>query len=196
MNDTEPQTAGGKVLWHTMMSLDGFIAGPDDDMGWVFGVDGGPGQTMDDVVNSTGALLVGRRTQDVEDRLQPGFYGGAFRGPFFVLRHDPPAQPPVVKGVTGHFLDMGIEEAVTVAKKAADSAYVVILGANVAGQCLKAGLLDEIIVHIAPVLVGEGVRLFESAGGAPIRLEAISSHEEGETTVLRYAVRQTPEERP
>jgi len=57
------------------------------------------------------------------------------------------------------------------------------------------GLLDEIIVHIAPVLVGEGVRLFESAGGARIKLEAISSHMEGETTVLRYAVPQTPQER-
>jgi dihydrofolate reductase len=184
----------GKVLWHTMLSLDGFIAGPGDDMGWVFGVDGGPGRTADEVVRSTGALLVGRRTQDVEDRLRPGFYGGAFRGPFFVLRHDPPAEPPVVKGVTGQFLDMSIGEAVTLAKKAADGANVVILGANVARQCLEAGLLDEIIVHIAPVLVGEGVRLFESAGGTPIRLEAVSSHEEGETTVLRYAVLQTPEE--
>jgi len=184
----------GKVLWHTPLSLDGFIAGPDDDMGWVFDVDGGSGQTADEVVRSTGALLVGRRTQDVEDRLQPGFYGGAFRGPFFVLRHNPPAQPPVVKGVTGQFLDMGIEEAVTLAKKAADGANVVILGANVARQCLEAGLLDEIIVHIAPVLVGGGVRFYESAGSAPIRLEAISSHVEGETTVLRYAVPKTPRE--
>jgi dihydrofolate reductase len=179
----------GKVLWHTMLSLDGFIAGPDDDMGWVFGVDGGPGQTAEEVVRSTGALLVGRRTQDVEDRDQPGFYAGAFRGPFFVLRHGPPTQPPVVKGVTGQFLDMGIEQAVTLAKNAAGGANVVVLGANVARQCLEAGLLDEIIVHIAPVLVGEGVRLYESAGGAPIRLEAISSHVEGETTVLRFAVR-------
>jgi dihydrofolate reductase len=181
----------GRVLWHTPLSLDGFIAGPDDDMGWVFDVDGGSGQTADEVVRSTGALLVGRRTQDVEDRLQPGFYGGAFRGPFFVLRHDPPAQPPVVKGVTGQFLDMGIEEAVTLAKKAANGANVVILGANVARQCLEAGLLDEIIVHIAPVLVGGGVRFFESPGAAPIKLEAISSHVEGETTVLRYAVPKT-----
>jgi dihydrofolate reductase len=185
----------GKVLWHTMLSLDGYIAGPGDDMGWVFGVDGGPGQTADEVLRSAGALLVGRRTQDVEDRLKPGFYGGGFRGPFFVLRHDPPAQPPVVKGVTGQFLDMGIEQAVTLAKKAADGANVVILGANIARQCLETGLLDEIIVHIAPVLVGGGVRLFESAGGAPIKLEAISSHVEGETTVLRYAVRQTPQQR-
>jgi len=89
----------GKLLWHTMMSLDGFVAGAEDDMDWVFGVDGGDGQTMNEVVRSTGALLVGRRTQDVEDRLQPGFYGGAFSGPFFVLRHAPPSEPPVVKGV-------------------------------------------------------------------------------------------------
>lgn len=184
----------GRVLWHTLVSLDGFIAGPGDDMGWIFGIDGGSGQTADEIVRSTGALLVGRRTQDVEDRLQPGFYGGAFRGPFFVLRHDPPAQPPVVKGVTGQFLDTDIDQAVTEARKAADGANVVVLGANIARQCLEAGLLDEIIVHIAPVLVGAGVRLFERTSGIPTRLEVISSHAEGETTVLRYAVRHTPPE--
>lgn len=178
----------GKVLWHTQLSLDGFIAGPDDDMGWVFDVDGGSGETAGEVVRSTGALLVGRRTQDVEDRLRPGFYGGAFGGPFFVLRHDPPVEPPVVKGVTGQFIDMRIEEAVALARKAADGANVVVLGANVARQCLEAGLLDEIIVHVSPVLVGDGVRLFDRPGGAPVRLEAISSGVEGETTVLRYAV--------
>src|SRR5919106_1272469 len=134
----------GKVLWHTMMSLDGFIAGANDDMSWVFTVEGGSGETADEVVRSTGALLVGRRTQDVEDRLQPGFYGGAYRGQFFVLRHDPPSNPPVVKGVTGQFIDLGIEEAVTLAKETADGANVVVLGANVARQCLQAGLLDEI----------------------------------------------------
>src|SRR5207302_9291372 len=128
----------GKVLWHTPLSLDGFIAGPDDDMGWVFDVDGGSGQTADEVVRSTGALLVGRRTQDVEDRLQPGFYGGAFRGPFFVLRHDPPAQPPVVKGVTGQFIDVPIQKAVAVAKEAARGADVVVLGAKVDRPILEA----------------------------------------------------------
>jgi dihydrofolate reductase len=177
----------GKLLWHTMMSLDGFIAGPNDDMSWAFGVEPGSGNTVDEVLSSTGALLVGRRTQDVEDRLQPGFYGGAFRGPFFVLRHDPPPDPPVVKGVTGRFLDLGIREAVTIAKEAAGGSDVVVLGANVAGQCLEEGLLDEIIIHVAPVLVGDGVRLFERAAGEPVKLDPISSIEEGETTVLRYA---------
>jgi dihydrofolate reductase len=153
-------------------------------------VDGGPSQTIDEVLRSTGALLVGRRTQDVEDRLQPGFYGAAFRGPFFVLRHDPPHEPPAVKGVTGQFVDAGIEEAVTLAKEAAAGRDVVVLGANVARQCLEAGLLDEIIVHVARVLVGDGVRLFERAAGAPVELTPISSADEGGMTVLRYAVRQ------
>jgi dihydrofolate reductase len=178
----------GKLLWHTMMSLDGFIAGPNHDMQWMSGVEGGAGQTVDEVLRSTGALLVGGRTQDVEDRDQPGFYGGAFRGPFFVLRHDPPAEPPVVKGVTGQFLDVGIDEAVRVVKDDADGGDVVVLGANVARQCLEAGLLDEIIIHVAPVLVGGGVRLFERSGSEVVRLQPVSSVEEGDTTVLRYLV--------
>jgi dihydrofolate reductase len=178
----------GKLLWHTMMSLDGFIAGPNDDMSWAFGLDPGSGETVDRVVASTGALLVGRRTQDVEDRLQPGFYGGAFRGPFFVLRHDPPPDPPVVKGVTGRFLDVDIEEAVRIAKEAAGDGDVVVLGANIARQCLENELLDEIIIHVAPVLLGDGVRLFERAVGEPVRLEPISSIDEDGMTVLRYSV--------
>jgi dihydrofolate reductase len=178
----------GKLLWHTMMSLDGFIAGPNDDMSWAFGLDAGSGETVDKVVASTGALLVGRRTQDVEDRLQPGFYGGAFRGPFFVLRHDPPPEPPVVKGITGRFLDVDIEEAVTIAKKAAGEDDVVVLGANIARQCLENELLDEIVIHVAPVLVGGGVRLFERAGGEPVKLRPITSVDEGGMTVLRYSV--------
>jgi hypothetical protein len=61
-----------------------------------------------------------------------------------------------VKGVTGQFVDVGIEEAVRLAKAAADGGDVGVLGANVARQSLEAGLLDEIIVHVAPVLVGDG----------------------------------------
>jgi dihydrofolate reductase len=179
----------GKLLWHTMSSLDGVIAGPGDDMSWIFDIDAGTNETAGEIVRSTGALLVGRRTQDVEDRDQPGFYGGAFRGPFFVLRHDPPARSPVVKGVTGRFVDLPVEEAVALAKEAAEGANVVVLGATVARQCLAAGLLDEIIVHVCPVLVGAGVRLYESTGDAPVKLDPISARQEGATTVLRYAVR-------
>ena len=82
----------GKVLWHTMMSLDGFIAGPDDDMSWVFGLDGeDDGQTVDEILRGTGALLVGRRTQDVEDRLQPVFTAAPSvgRSSFFATTRPP-----------------------------------------------------------------------------------------------------------
>ena len=178
----------GKLLWHTMMTLDGFIAGPNDDMSWMSGLDAGSRETVDEVLASTGALLVGRRTQDVEDRDQPGFYGGAFRGPFFVLRHDPPPEPPVVKGVTGRFLDVDIAQAVAIAKKAAGDSDVVVLGANIARQCLENGLLDEIVVHVAPVLVGDGVRLFERVGGEAVKLDPTSSVDEGGMTVLRYSI--------
>jgi dihydrofolate reductase len=178
----------GKLLWHTMMSLDGFIAGPDGDMRWMSGFDAGEGETVKAVLGSTGALLVGRGTQDVEDRDQPGFYGGTYDGPFFVLRHDPPAEPPVVKGVTGQFVDAGIEEAVGLVKDAADGGDVIVLGADVAKQCLEAALLDDIIIHVAPVLLGDGVRLFDRSRGDAVRLESISSVREGDTTVLRYSV--------
>ena len=178
----------GKLLWHTMMTLDGFIAGPNDDMHWMSGLDAGSGDTVDEVLASTGALLVGRRTQDVEDRDQPGFYGGTFHGPFFVLRHDPPPEPAVVKGVTGHFLNVDIAQAVATAKHAAGDGDVVILGANIARQCLENGLLDEIVIHVAPVMLGDGVRLFERAGGEPVKLDPISSVDEGGITVLRYSV--------
>lgn len=177
-----------KVLWHTQMSLDGYIAGPGDDMRWAFEFEAGPDETTDEVVGELGALLVGRRTQDVEDREQPGFYGGAFRGPFFVLRHDPPDEPPVVKGVTGRFLDMGIEEAVAVAGRAAAGRTVGVLGANVARQCLEAGLVDEILVHVTPVLLGDGVRLFDRPGGAVVRLVRTSVRENGQLTALRFSV--------
>jgi dihydrofolate reductase len=176
------------VRWHTMMSLDGFIAGPGDEMGWAFEAELGSGETINEIVEATGALLVGRRTQDVEDRNQPGFYGGAFSGPFFVLRHDPPADPPVVKGVRGRFIDVEIDEAVTMAKEAAGGADVGVLGASVARQCLAAGLLDELVVHIAPVLLGDGVRLFESRNTAAVKLQPVSATNDGQLTALRYTV--------
>lgn len=177
------------VIWHTQMSLDGFIAGPDDDIRWVFDVETGPDETIDEVVRSTGALLVGRRTQDVEDREQPGFYGGAYRGPFFALRHDPPAEPPVVRGITGRFLDVAIDEAVAIAKQSAEGRNVGILGANVARQCLEADLVDEILVHVTPVLLGDGTRLFSRPGGAAIKLERTSVRQSGQLTTLRLSVR-------
>jgi dihydrofolate reductase len=175
----------GIVLWHVALSLDGFIAGPNDDVRWAFEYEG-PSEATDEVIRTTGALIVGRRTYEVEDRERPGFYGGAWKGPFFVLTHDPPANPP--DWMTGTFVDDEIGSVVTGAKVAASDQNVVVLGADIARQCIEAGLLDEILVSITPVLLGDGVRFFERHGGEPIRLERIAVAEAGELTDLRFRV--------
>jgi dihydrofolate reductase len=181
--DGESSTA--KVVWHVMMSLDGFIAGPDDSMVWVF-EHVGPNETAADVIETTGALVVGRRTYEVEDRQRGGFYGGAWTGPFFVLTHNPPATVP--DWMTGSFVSEGIDDAIARAKAAAGERNVVVLGADIARQCIEHGLLDEIVVHVAPVLLGDGVRLFEVPGARRVDLERTSVAESGQLTDLRFRV--------
>jgi dihydrofolate reductase len=177
-----------RVLWNATMSLDGLIAGPGDDMTWIFDSWGrDPNPTANKVIEETGAILMGRRTYEVEDRNRPGIYGGAWAGPFFVLTHDPPADPP--DWMTGEFIDEGIEAAVARAAEAADGKAIGLLGAGIARQCIDAGLLDEIVVHVAPVLLGDGVRLFDVAGGRRVDLERTELDSTGQLTDLWFRVR-------
>ena len=101
-------------------------------------------------------MLVGRRTAEVGDRMgaeKPGSVDYPF-GPVFVLTHRPPEPPgPEVTYLTG---DIG--EAVATARSAAGGKNLEILGADVAGQCLRRELVDEILVYVLPVLLGEGIR--------------------------------------
>jgi len=175
----------GRVLWHVTLSLDGFIAGPDHGMEWVFEYEGS-NEVVEEVIQSTGALIVGRNTYEVEDRVRGGFYGGAWTGPFFVVTHEPPPDPP--EWMTGTFVDEGIDRVVARAKEAAGEKDVVVLGASVARQCVEAGLLDEILVHVAPVLLGDGVRFFERDGGERVKLEKLAVTESGQLTDLRFRV--------
>src|SRR5580693_9953139 len=171
------------------MSLDGFIAGPGDAMDWIFDHMPGGAETMfPDVMAATGAALIGRRTSDVGDRMadpdndepEPGYDAGAL----FVLTHRPPAEP--VPGVT--FLTGDIGEAVATALRAADGKNLEILGADVAAQCLRAGLVDEVMVFVVPVLLGDGVRFFSSPDLGRIDLEPIDSRRAGDLTALRFRV--------
>jgi dihydrofolate reductase len=170
-----------------MMSLDGFIAGPDDSMDWAF--EQGGGSTLADTVrDGTGAIVAGRRWYDLaEERWNgsQGIYGGRFEGPVFVLTHDPPdsTDDPAVR-----FVSDGIEDAVTKAREAAGEKGVVIFGASMARQCLDAGLLDEIVVHIAPLLLGDGVRFYGGPGVARVNLERIEAPESEQVTDLRFRV--------
>lgn len=161
-----------KTLYAATMSLDGFIAGHGGDMSWLKPYFG-PDPEMDSLMDRIGALLVGRHTFEGDDPNKgtdhEGAFGGAWNGPTFVLTHRVPAEP--VPGIT--FMD-DLASAVAAAKDAAGDRYVNILGANVARACLDADLLDEVLVSIVPVMLGDGTRLFERPGGDNVALERIS----------------------
>jgi dihydrofolate reductase len=173
----------GQVLWHITMSLDGFIAGPRDDMTWLADYTG-PNRTADEVVAQIGALLMGERTYQLAKTEEGKPYGGAWTGPQFVLTHHPPKDAPA--GFT--FLSGDVEEAAATAKAAAGDKYVVVLGATTARWCLSAGVLDEVLVHVAPVMLGDGVRLFDHPGGTNVKLERISLTESPQVTNLWFRV--------
>ncbi len=171
----------GKVVVNRAMSLDGFIAGRGHAMDWV-----GEYLTPDvfpEVMEATGAMLVGRGTYDVAKRMaaQDVPYDG---GAQFVLTHEPPAEPdPTVT-----FLTCGIEEAVVTARDAAGGKNMEILGADVAAQCLRRGLVDEILVYVLPVLLGDGVR-FSPPSLDRVELEPFGNTQSGAVTMLRFRVR-------
>jgi len=175
----------GKVLYHVTMSLDGFIAGPGDSMDWLVSYRGPAPAGADEVIRTTGAVLAGRRLYD-QGLSQPGQrpYGGAWSGPVFVLTHHPPAadDPSVT------FLSGGVRDAVATALEAAGGRNVVLFGASIPRQCIEESLLDEILVHVMPVLLGDGVRLFAKGSAAPVRLEKVSVAESGQLTDLRFLV--------
>ncbi len=179
------RTKGGKVVVNRSMSLDGFIAAPGDAMDWIF--DFGAPEVSAEFAAATGAMLVGRRTYEVGKRMQaedPSTVDYPFSGPTFLLTHRPPDPPdPGVTVLTG---DIG--DAVETALAAAGGKNLEILGADVAGQCLQRGLVDEILIYLVPVLLGDGTR-FAAPDLPKIDLEPIGSRRAGAVTILRYRVR-------
>lgn len=176
-----------KLLYSATMSVDGFIAGPGGDMSWLTDFLG-PDPVVDDLITQIGALLIGNRTFRGDDphrgtRQEGKPFGGGWNGPQFVLTHSPPSTP--VADVT--FLTE-LDVAVAAAKDAAGERYVNVLGASLARQCLEEGVLDEILVLVAPVLLGDGVRLFDRPGGATVKLERLSLTEAPMAAILWFRV--------
>jgi dihydrofolate reductase len=175
-----------RTLYSATMSLDGFIAGPGGDMHWVLPFFG-PDPVADGLVDRIGALLVGARTYSGDDpnagTEQEGAFSGAYSGPSFVLTHHPPAQAP-----PGTVFVTDLEAAVTAAREAAGERYVNVLGAEVARGCLEAGLLDEVLVFVAPVLLGDGTRLFDHPSGRSVDLVPRLVSEGPKATALWYDV--------
>ena len=200
----------GKVTFNMTMSLDGFVAGPNDgpenglgDGGdglftWYFSGDtevfmseGVPplkvskqsAEILKETIGSIGAGVWGRRTFDIAHA-----WGGNPPGsPAFIVTHNVP-QEWVKEGSPFIFVTDGVESAIRQAKKASGDKDVVICTPSILQQALKAGLVDEIHVDVAPILIGGGVSLFDHLGTGPINLECIQTIQAPGITHLGFRV--------
>lgn len=202
----------GKVIADISMSLDGYIAGPGDEnpelpLGesgerlheWVYGLaswrrahgmaggeDDPDSELLDEAIRATGAVVVGRRMYD-----NAGGWGDEppFHVPVFVLTHQP--REPIAKrgGTTFTFVTDGVAEALRRARAAAGDRNVAVGGgAQTIQGFLDAGLLDEIGIHLVPVLLGGGRRLFGELSQRPVELELAQVTESPAVTHLRYRI--------
>ena len=182
-----------RIFVFKSMSLDGFIAGPNDEIDplhdWLFatkpqgheagawekaggeterffGPEGINKEILFAAMAIDGTTVVGRRTYEVA-----GGWGGKppGRGAYFVMTHTPPPEDGISSAFT--FVTDGIDSAVQQAIAASNSGYVNLMGANVIQQGLRAGLVDEIVIQVIPVLLGQGIRLFDHLGAAHIGLD-------------------------
>ena len=199
-----------KVTFNMSMSLDGFVAGPNDGPGNGLGDGGGrlfkwyfsgdteipisdgnmalkvsaqSAEILKEAFGTYGAGVWGRRTFDIAK----GWGGHPPGTPCFIVTHTIP-QEWVKEGSPFTFVTDGIESAIRQAKKAAGDKDVVVCTASILQQCLKAKLLDEIYIDVVPVLLGSGVRLFEHLGAEPIELETIRVIEAPGVTHLGFRV--------
>jgi dihydrofolate reductase len=200
-----------KVIFENSVSLDGFVAGANDNPENGMG-DGGmhlfdwydkgdtalplPGTDMVFKVSrasvdffneewaSLGVMVVGRRTFDIAHAWGGNPPGG---GHTFVVTHSVP-QEWVKEGSPFTFVTDGVESAVRQAKQAAGDKGVSIASANIAQQCIKAGLLDEMIINLSPFLIGSGVRLFDNLGTTPVELEIVKVVQGTGVTHIKYRV--------
>ena len=181
----------GKVIVDMSMSLDGFIAGPNDEDGelhdYFFSPSGDTAKVVEEGIKTTGAIIMGRRSYDLGDQFD-GFVSTPYKVPHFVLSHTVPEKP--AKGETAFiFVADGIESALTQAKAAAGDKDVVIGGgAHTAQQFISAGSIDELQIHLVPVLLGEGLRLFDHIGGKLVHLEKTSGVDAPDVTHLTFRV--------
>jgi dihydrofolate reductase len=183
----------GKVMFGLSVSLDGFIADKNDDVSLVFAWFASAWDRLYEVagdsLGETGAVIMGRRSFNQIDGEQGWVFpdGTAPDWPVLVLQSQ--ARAPVKKGKTHYyFVTDGIQSAIAKAQELAGEKHVALHGASSVQQALKAGLLDEFHLNIAPVLLGEGVRLFDHLGASPIHLERIRTLETPGATHLSFRV--------
>ena len=193
----------GKVFTQFTMSLDGFIAGPNDEIAQIFRwyrsgdtdfpVPGTPmvfkiARASADLLGTEwgemGAIVTGRRDFDVSDA-----YGGKppLGVPLFVVTHRVP-QEWVYEGSPFTFVTDGVASALEKAKAGAGDKTISVGGTQIVQQCLAAGLLDEIRIDLAPMLLGAGIHLFDNLGANLVELERLQVVETPDVTHLRFRV--------
>lgn len=175
-----------KVIAHISMSLDGYIAGPNEAVGnglgdngdrlhdWMFDAKtDADAAIVTEMYASTGAVVIGKRMFDVG--FEPWGDPPPFRMPVFIVTHDHRDTLPMKGGTTYSFVTSGIEAALAQARAAAGPKNVGIWGgASIIRAYLQAGLLDELHLHVIPLLLGGGIRLFETLGSS-IELKKLGS---------------------
>jgi dihydrofolate reductase len=196
----------GKVTAGFSMSLDGFIADPNDGVDHIFDwyEEGNvrlewPGNDMisnvtptsaayiRDIVESTGALVVGRRIFDITD----GWGGHHPIGvPVFVVSHRGPDGWSHDDSLTS-FVNDGVESAIAQAQAVAGDKAIGVAGPDIAQQCLNLGLLDEVVIELVPVLLGAGIPFFANLTTTPVLLENPTVIEDDRVTHLIYQVRKS-----
>jgi dihydrofolate reductase len=190
----------GNVKCEISMSLDGFVAGPNVRVGNGMGDDGDrlhdwmfdaktetDAEIVDEKFSSTGAIVIGKRMFDVG--FEPWGDPPPFGMPVFIVTHEAREPLPMQGGTTYTFVTEGIEAALELARATAGEKDVGIWGgANIIGEYLKAGLVDEMQIHVIPVLFGDGTRLFEDLGDRRIELKRTSTLDTPEATHFRFEV--------
>ena len=180
-----------KVVLDMALSLDGFIAGPNnEDHGlhdYFFSPSGATQQVIEEGFKMTGSIIIGRRSYEV-GAAQDGFADNPYQVPTFILTHHIPEK--AARGAESFvFVTDGIESALERAKAATGDRDIVIGGgANIAQQYLHAGLVDEIQIHLVATLLSEGIRLFDFFSTKPIELERTRVIKGSGVTHLRFKV--------
>ena len=179
----------GKVAWGFTCSLDGFIAGPDHDMAWLAAAEPLAEGVTEGLAGEVAVIIAGRNgydaaqaQRDKRDEMTSEAYGGAWSGTEIILTHRPHeiANDPSIVA-----MNCGIVEAIDRAQQIAVDRSIQIISADIARQALEFDLIDELQVFVAPVFLGDGIRIFDVSGGYRYDWELVDIYEGAERSFGR-----------
>lgn len=179
----------GKVAWGFTASIDGFIAGPGHDMSWLSASEPYAEGTTVDMASKVAVIIAGRdgydaakAQQDERGELTSEPYGGVWSGTEIILTHRPKELADDQRVIA---LNCSITEAVARAQKIAGDRDIQIISADIARQAIEHDLIDELQVFVAPVFLGDGIRIFDVPGGCRVDWELVEIDETNRRSFAR-----------